>query len=189
VIAAAVFVVFSAAIVAFARHFRSTAEAALSEDPAEEVEPARPRQHQGPLTVKSAVNARELLAALRDAFGANGRGQPCVSYVDYDRQGDRLHVTLALDDVDPKAPGAKAGALRRMREVLEAIHDGEMRWQWVLVTATAAVPDRTGAPNESTVLRTLFARDRLHTLDWPKTTPDTLAATAEQFWAYADLAN
>ena len=186
ILAAAVFVTFAAALVVYARAFRASADAALAGDPVDAPQPLPPLRV--PLTPKTARNARELHAALLRAFGENSRGLSCVTYVDYDPHPDRLHITFALDDADPAAPGARPAALRRVRDLLEAVHDGDMPWTWVLVTGTAPVLDKAGATAESTVVRAQFRRDRLRRVDWPITAPDQVEPLAEQFWTHLDLA-
>jgi hypothetical protein len=135
----------------------------------------------------SATTARDLQAALLQAFGNNTRGMPSVTYADYDRHPDRLQLTLALDEVDLHTPGATPRALRRMRDVLEACYAGDMPWTWVLVTGTAPGPDNDGTLGESTVIRAQFSRDRLRRLNWAKATPDDLRAAAEHYWVNLDL--
>jgi hypothetical protein len=186
VIAAAVFVVFAVGIMMFARSFRTAADEALAQE-AEDAprQPVAPRR--GPLTPKSATTARELQAALLQVFGTNARGMGLVTYADYDRHPDRIHITLALDNGELTAPGATVAALRRMRDVLEAFYDGDMQWTWALVTCTAPVRDKNGSPSESMVLRAQFSRDHLRRLDWAKATPDDLRAAAEQYWVNLDL--
>ena len=186
VIAAVVFVTFAAGIVVVARSFRTAADAALGPDGDEAPRPpAAPRR--GPLTPKSATTAGELRAALHQVFGNNARGMALATYADYDRHPDRLHLTLSLDNGEVTAPGATPAALRRTRDVLETLYDGDMQWTWVLVTGTAPVRDRSGNVSESTVLRVQFSRDRLRRLDWAKVTPEELQAAAEQYWVNLDL--
>jgi hypothetical protein len=186
VVAAVVFVTFAAGIIIFARSFRSAANAALGQDE-EEVprQPAAPRR--GPLTPKSATNVRELHAALHKAFGNNARGMALVTYADYDRHPDRVHLAIALDDAQLTAPGATDAALLRMRDVLAAFYDGDMQWTWVLVTGTALARDKDGGLGESTVIRAQFSRDRLRRLDWSHVTAHEIRAAAEQYWVSLDL--
>ena len=185
IVAAAVFVAFAVGIMVFARSFRSAADAALSQD-VDDVPPPTPARLAA-LTPQSAVNAVELRAALVKAFGNNARGIPCITYVDYDRHPDRLHITFALDARDLAAPGARPAALRRVREIVEAVRDGQMSWTWVMVTGTTAVRDKGGGVSESTVIRVQFLRDRLRRLDWKTATADDVRAAAEQHWMHLDL--
>jgi hypothetical protein len=185
IVAAAVFVAFAIALVVYARAFRASADAALAGDVAEEPPPLPPLRV--PLTPRSARNARELHAALLRAFGDNPRGSSRVTYVDYDPHPDRVHITFALDQADPADPAARPAALRRVRDLLEAVHDGDMPWTWVLVTGTAPVVDKAGNTAESTVIRAQFRRDRLRKVDWPNTTADHVEPLAEQFWTHIDL--
>jgi hypothetical protein len=139
------------------------------------------------LTPKTARNARELHTALREHFGNNARGESCITYVDYDRHPDRLHITFALDDADPAAKAARPAALKRIRDLLEAVHDGNMMWTWVLVTGTAATNDRSGAVSESMVIRAQFSRDKLAKVDWPHAAGDEVPRLAEHYWLCLDL--
>lgn len=184
-IATAVFVAVAMGLMMYARAFRGTAERALAAEPIEPDGPPRPPGFV--LTVKSAATARELQAALLQTFGNNARAMSCVTFVDYDAHPDRLHIAFALDDADATRAAAKDGALRRMRDLLEAVGDGEMRWSWVLVTGTARVPDRFDAVSESTVVRAQFSRERLRQVDWSRFTGDDVPALAAQFWTSADF--
>jgi hypothetical protein len=184
--AAAVFVTFCAGIILFARSFRSSADEALGQE-AEETTAAPPSTRHEPLTPKTATTAQELQAALAAAFGANARGLPSVTFVEYDRYPDRVYIALSLDDANLAAPGATTAALQRMRDVLEAIHDGAMPWTWVLMTGTAPVPDKNGSLSESTVIRAQFSRGHLRHLDWTHLKPSDIRAAAEQYWVNLDL--
>jgi hypothetical protein len=187
IVATAVFTVFAVGLIVFARSLRSAADEALALDADEAQQPAPPRRP-GPLTPKTATTARQMHAALLTAFGNNARDMTCVTYVDYDRHPDRLHICFALDDADITAPSARVAGLARMRDILHAVYDGDMPWTWVLVTATAPVRDKNGGFSESTVIRAQFARDRLRRVDWDKFTAQDVQSAAEQFWLHLDLA-
>lgn len=184
VVAAAVFVVFALGLIFFARSFRTAADAALMQE-VDGVPPPTPARLAF-LTPQSATNAPELLAALLKEFGTNARGMSCITFVDYDHHPDRLHITFALD-TELTAPSARAAALGRIRDILRAIHAGEMRWTWVLVTGTAPTADKNGGMSEATVIRTQFLRERLNRLDWKKLSADDVQNAAEQYWVNLDL--
>ena len=187
ILAAGLFVAFAAGFVAYARAFRASADASLAGETGVDPEPTTPLPES--LTPQSAQSARELQAALLKTFGNNSRGMSCVTYVDYDAHADRLHITFPLDDAEPNSPGAKRGGLRRMRELLDSIRDGQMQWTWVLMTGTSQARDKAGAASESTVIRAQFLRDRLRKLDWTHLTGDDLPGYAQHYWLYPDLAN
>ena len=189
VAAAAVFVVFAVGLIFVSRQFHASADEAFSgEEAAARATPPSTRPAGVPLTPRTATNARELHQALETAFGKNARGVSFITYVDYDPHPDRLHITFALDDADPKRPGSERAALTRMGQILGAIHDGQMKWTWVLLTGTAQARDYKGAVDESTVIRAQFSRDRLRRPDWAKIRFEKLPKSAEQYWTYADLA-
>ena len=186
-VAAAVFVAFAAGLIAYAHAFRSVADDAAAGESGEAEAPLPPLPPGVELTPKTARNARELMTALSRRFGDNARGMPLVTFVDYDRHPDRLHVAIALDHPDPAAPGARPAALKRFHDVLESIRDGEMPWTWVLITATSGVRDKADAPSESTVMRAQFSRDKLRRLDWSHAGGDEIARLADQYWLCLDL--
>ena len=186
-VAAAVFVAFAAGLIAYAHAFRSVAADAASGEPAEAEAPLPPLPPGVDLTPKTARNARELMTALSRRFGDNARGMPLITFVDYDRHPDRLHVAIALDHADPAAPGARAAALKRIHDMLESIRDGQMPWTWVMITATSGVRDRADTPSESTVIRAQFSRNKLRKLDWPRAGGDEVARLADQDWLCLDL--
>ena len=190
IVAAVVFVAFAAGVIAYARALRSVSHEAVAGAPGEpDAESPLPPLPPGvELTPKTARNAPEVFTALARQLGENARGMPCVVYVDYDRHADRLHVAFSLDHADPAGAGARPAALKRVRDILEAVHDGSMPWTWILVTGTAVVPDKAGAGGESTVLRAQFSRDRLKGVDWSRAAAgDRLSGLAQQYWLCLDL--
>ena len=187
IVAAVVFVAFATGLIVYARAFRTVADEAAAGESAEAEAPLPPLPPGVELTPRTARDAHELFTALSRRFGDNARGVPLVTYVDYDRHPDRLHIAFALDHADPAAPGSRAASLKRVRDLLECVHDGEMPWTWVLITGTSGVRDKSDTLDESTVIRFQFAREKLRTLDWPRVTGDDLPPHAEQSWLCLDL--
>lgn len=168
-------------VLAYGRYGRSIAMGEGTGDDA----PAAPI---GPPGAPTRAQVKQLHEKLARTLGTNARGLPRVTHVDYEPWPDRLLVVFALDRNLLTITPAEAAELRPLADVLRATHAGGLRWKYVLLSGTAPVEGPGGRVSETTVVRAVFAREKLDASDWSRTSTRELESLAEQFTVDADLA-
>lgn len=161
-------------VAAYARGWGQTAE--LLDNP----EMAAP-VISGPPGAPTREQVAQLHDNLRKKFGTNARGRPRVVHLDYDGWPDRMHVVFTLDHNPLTMTPAQAAELRPMLDVLQAVHAGGLQWRWVLVSGTGPMENLEHQVAEATVVRAVFAREKLDKIGWSRVTIEKLTGMAEQF--------
>ena len=134
--------------------------------------------------INSSESKNSLRAEIEQVLGQNNRGLPVLTEFDVgELDGGALYITWPLDD-NTSSSLIKQGAKTDTANILKAITQNNINYQYAVLSGTFPIKDEEGIFNEETVINLLYNKASVDQINWDDFQIGNIYITAEEAYLH-----